>query len=165
MNEERRQKLFKLIERLGAVKLCSDPVESGLTAFNEKIAEVSNKRSKAAILGNKINRALFYKKKQLITLEDAYNLRFDRLMAYDRRVKACSNKSEMESTCRSILHKEQAAVSKLRMKVEELEAYNTCINSCLKTLQHAKESLSKQLNIINHQMSLGEVDRGKYGDT
>ena len=98
-----RNRIFRYIDSLGNVRLDSDLAESGLTAINEKIAEISNKRSKAGNLLNRLSKLLLDKKKKLSYLEEVYELRFDKLMAYDRRIKKCTNKEEMLSTCRNIL--------------------------------------------------------------
>ena len=160
-----KDRIFSYIDSLGAVKLDEDLAESGLTAINEKIAEICNKRSKAGNFANRISKLLYDTKRRLTHKEEIYQLKFDRLMAYDSRIKRCSNKEEMLSTCRSILSKYDRYIRKLKTSIEELETLEKCLKVSLKTLQHAKESIAKQMRVLEHQMEIGEVNRHSFANT
>src|SRR3990167_2471936 len=161
--EEKREQIFQLIELLSHIELREDPAEYGLSDLNQKLADASNKRSKASILANKIIKKTGDKNRQLCTIKSLYQIKLNRLLSTDKYVSAGESKDERFARAKTPLKNEEDLTRKLELEVSEWNDLNKCIDNCLSTLKTAKEILSRQLSVIMQQITLGEIDASSFG--
>lgn len=155
-------KILKQLEELSTVVLAEDPGEAGLRDINARLADVTNKTSKAGIISNRILVALSGKRIELEDLRSALDIKMQRLMSDNDYVTAGKSRQERESRASSKLTEDSEAINSLKRIVARLETLLICSENCLKTLKIAKECVSRQWSVISKQIELGELGHRKF---
>lgn len=158
-------KIVQQIQVLSIIKLDSDPVSAGLSSINEKIAEIANKRSKITRITNNVISLKQKKELALDTAKSLYKVRLDSLIVNDDEVKSGKSKEERNTIAKSKLLENQQIIDKLKNDVNKINSIFECCKNCSKTLDVAKESISRQLSVINKQIEIGEIDARSFSKT
>lgn len=164
MEEDKFIKTLNLIEKLSTIKLRSDPVEYGLSDINEKLAEVTNKKSNATILSNKITYKIGSLRREMRTLKSIYEIEFNKILSTDIDVLEAKFKDQKMSIAKSKLVNNLEKINDLHNTISKWEDLDVCIQNCLSTLKVAKETLSRQLSVIKQQIEIGEISLSDFQD-
>jgi len=160
MDPNNRDKLFKKIEELSTITLRDDPAEHGLSDMSLKLSEIVNKHSSACVLANKIIKIFGEKQQALNSIKSLYKIKYNNVLASNELVKQGGSQAERVAIATSLLQAEQQKLTDLQNEVTEWEGIKECIDNAVKTLVIAKESMSKQQQIIMQQISIKEIGTG-----
>ena len=156
--DKKREKILKKLDELSQITLSEDPVESGLGDMTDKIAKVTNNRMLVTRLANYIIKMLGESTRNLKTAKSILKVKINGLLSTSEYVKKGGSRDERLAIAEQLADEEQKVVNQCEHEMLEWSDLNVCANNCLAALKSAKESLSRQLSVVEHQIELGEVD-------
>jgi hypothetical protein len=160
MEESRITEIFSAIEGMD-VELSKDPLVAGPKALQTAVASCRNYTNEVQSYLREVTLGLRMLRRELRTLEAAYELEFNTLLATDPEVVALrkSSRQDREAVIITRLQSDYVEIQAKTIALDDFSAVETVISTKLKDLRDVMSSIRLQRDIIKAELELG----GEWG--
>ena len=142
------------------VSLDADPVSQGLSAINEKIADIQAKKDRASNLLVEALANKSYYEQQYDTSKTNLDLARGREIITDPDMKNLKSDAARQAAANVKLNQDCLNNHNDLLAFTTAESYLKCIYQIYNNLCSAQENLSRQISVIQMSINIGEVDPG-----
>jgi len=139
------------------IELLEDPVSSGLTSINRKIAELQGQKDRVSslFLESIKNRA----EAQILvdSKKGEYNRRLDELLATDPEVQNQKSEKLRISTANTKMAELVLEEHYAEKDYTQADVYYKCVQQVYNNLESANANLSRQISVIQMSLQIGEI--------
>jgi len=145
------------------IKLQADPVANGLIGITKLLAEIQGHKEYLTTL---LVEAIGNKAEADVSLKDAefiYLRGIDKLLSTDKEVQNQKTVEMRKATANNQLTKEMLTQHHSKMDYVQADAYYKSVYQIFNLIESAKESLSRQISVIQMGIGIGEISREDLG--
>lgn len=145
------------------IVLPGDPVANGLLHITTLLGEIQSQKDRICHL---LVEAVKNKAEAHISYKDAifnYEQKLNELLATDKNVQAQKTVELRKATANNSITTEMLKQHHAFIDSERADAYYKCVNHIYNMVDSAKESLSRQISVIQLGVGIGEVSREDLG--